>query len=353
MKLYIDESYIPEEKDSLNPNTSYAVMLTDKEKTTLEKLQKRSGHLIDKRKDELSSFVKVVLLNTYLYLNNTERDLVEDINSILKKNYYKDLDKDFIKMISESGKAQDFIREIVRTRILKTQSSTTEDEESGKEKFQFRLAKDDDLLRYIFAGTVSMSIPDYLTSLMDYFLSAPESTQRTILQYQIILALKRCTSDSRCIMINGRKGYPVIFTKIKGPINRLWVLNRKTNTIRQYPIMLIKDIVETNEYFSLTSNEQRVINLIKDIGDVTITFKIVNKTEITNLYIEEVNSFSRFMPRYDEETKQITITVNLIRAMLESRKLLSIIGTDISDLTFSDGFEELLKALEETGIKLI
>ncbi len=353
MKLYIDESYIPEEKESLNPNTSYAVMLTDKEKTSLEKLQKRFEHLIDKRKDELSSFVKVVLLNTYLYLNNTERDLVDDINSILKKSYYKDLDKDFIKMISESGKAQDFIREIVRTRILKTQSSTTEDEESEKEKFQFRLAKDDELLRYIFAGTVSMSISDYLTSLMDYFLSAPSPTQRTILQYQIILALKRCTSDSRCIMINGRKRYPVIFSKAKGPLNRLWVLNRKNNTIRQLPIMLIKEIAETNEYFSLTSNEQRVINMIKDIGDVTITFKIINKTEITKWYIDEMNLLSRFIYKYDEETKQITITVTLLRAMLESRKLTSLNGTDISDLKFSDGFEELLKVLEETGTKLI
>ena len=354
MKLYIDESYIPEEKTSLSPNTSYVVMLSDKEKKSLEKLQKRYEYLIDKRKSELSSFVKVVLLNTYLYLNNTERDLSEDISTILKKNYYKDLNKDFIKMISEPGKEQDFIREIIRTRILKTQSSTTEDEGSEKEKFQFRLAQDDDLLRYIFAGTVCMPIADYLSSLMDYFLSASLSTQRTILQYQMMLSLKRCIADQRCVMINGRKRYVLKIGKSKMLLfNAIWGLDRKEHRIYRVPLFEIKELEETNEYFDLTSNERNAIEALKNAGEVIVSFKIINEGFNPLKYLPFHQPMSlELNSENDETTKTKRCLTDFDTARRIEKILLKHKDIDIADLTFSDNYAKVYKIFEDNGMKL-
>ena len=350
MKKFITEKDIPEEKESYSPNTSYGINISEDDRKELQRLQAHYSMLIDKRKDELSSFIKVVLLNTYLYLTNMERDITEDINKIIKKSYYKDLNEDFKKMISVPSKEQDFIKELFRTRMLKAQS--IDEEESEKEYYQFRLAKDDDLLKYIFYGS-TMPINDYLTSLLDFFMASSPTTKRTILFYQINLEYNRCTKDGRYIKVNGKKLAPVHLAKTyKTSPNRLWFFDRDKQALIQILRIEIRDFEETNEYFKLSREEDNLLSAIQKCDKVKISFDITNITESTERYTEH------FIPRilgevkYDEETKHVELTMyDVARAYVRFRHLEQINGTDIANLNCSDNLKNLFTTTEETGIK--
>ena len=354
MKLSINANYIPEEQTSLSPNTCYYLYMTDGTQKELKEMQPRHEYLIDKRKNDFSSFLKVILLNTYLYVTNTEVELISDIAKTLEKEYYKDLDKDFIEKIVKSGKEQDFIKEIIRTRLLKT-TALSEDSDDAKNKLkkvQFRLAQDDDLLRYIFAGSVCMSISEYLTSLLNYFMSASYSTQKTILTYQNTLMLKRCIADHRCIFINNRKCLPLKTAKIGRTMTRdIFVYIDMTQKRIRFRHFSERDkYEESNEYFQLNSDEQKLLDAVCDYLDnqkwVTFSFDVINTGELPEIlkiiakeYINEDGTI----------TKRVTYTAMYLSDFNYTyEQLIKINGVNIKNLEYSEIIDELFKLLKET-----
>ena len=354
MKKFINESNIPEEKEEYSANTSYVVNISKTDREALQRMQSRyASLLIDKRMDEFSSFIKVILLNTYLYLTNMERDISEDIAKIAKKSYYKDLSDDFKKMISESSKEQDFIKELIRTRMLK--ADEMEDEGDEKEPYQFRLAKKgDEYLKYIFYGS-TMPLTEYLTSLLDYFISATYTTKQTILYYQILLSCKRCVKDQICIMVNGRKLIPVQIAKKDNlaSFSAIWAFDRAANRLRRIHVTEIREFEVHDEYYSLTADEKKILSAMQKCDKVTISFDVVN-TE--NRYVGHYTD-QRMMRRlfydvkYDEETKRVELTINSVaRAIVKITHLKQLENTDIANLNYSDNLKNFLQVMEETGI---
>ena len=87
------------ETEEIIMNTSYYVLLRESDIKYLDRLLSNSQHLLNKRSTARSSIIKLIVENTYLYLNNMEREFESDLNKILSKSYYKDIDSNFKKKL--------------------------------------------------------------------------------------------------------------------------------------------------------------------------------------------------------------------------------------------------------------
>ena len=150
---------------------SYTIWLTKTEIEDLDKCRERFEYLIKKQKNARSSIIKLIVENTYLYLNNMERNFSQDLNDILSKKYYADIDNKFSKRLIEGTKEYDLILELVRNQLLRVICNREVVEEV--ESVQFRLAKDDDNLLRILAGRKCFNLDEFISGYLRYFLALP------------------------------------------------------------------------------------------------------------------------------------------------------------------------------------
>ena len=83
-------NYIKEEIYE-NDGTNFYVNLTKGEIEDLHKIQEKYNKLFQKQKNAVSTLIKLIIENTYLYINNKEADIDNDINEILTKKYYRNI----------------------------------------------------------------------------------------------------------------------------------------------------------------------------------------------------------------------------------------------------------------------
>ena len=62
------------ETEEIIMNTSYYVLLRESDIKYLDRLLSKSQNLLKKRSNARSSIIKLIVENTYLYLNNMERE---------------------------------------------------------------------------------------------------------------------------------------------------------------------------------------------------------------------------------------------------------------------------------------
>ena len=279
-------------KESDISATNYTFKMTVKEKAALERIREKNEHLLKKQKQALSSMIKLIIENTYLYLNNNERFFLKDVDAIYEKPYYKDsISKDFKSRIKVGNKEYDFIKELVRNQLIRSMNNIDFDEEEELTLIQLRLAKDDERLYRIIAGKNIFNLDEFLTGYLRYFLSLPEETKKYVLTYPKAIKLERAINEHRCIIINDIKYKPFKIVDGRGAIRRKCLLcfDVLFDSFHELPgshrNILDMDIDFTEELFEPSEDEYKVLDAYNKLDVIEVSFKLLNND---NKYINQL-----------------------------------------------------------------
>ena len=347
-------------------STNYTLYLTKKEIEELERIRQRNEYVFEKQKNARSSIIKKIVENTYLYLNNNERFFMNDLEKIINKDYYNNIDMDFlrriatvdnkkIKKIKTDTKEYDLILELVRNQLLRIISSKYIDDEL--EKVQLRLAKNDEKMLRIIAGNKSLSLNDFLSGYIRYFLSLPNVTQNYILAYQTFLKLDRAIKEGKMITINDMKYKPIKVIK-PSYLDMFYKLICFDGACDSFNVlllskkiphgMILKDISFTEEDFVINSYENAVLDLYNNLNEVEISFVLVNdSSDFINKLIDVNNNaffkFEKILDLKNENNKYI------LKIKYDDRIIKNLIkenNKSIKYLCFSDNYNDFIKLTE-------
>jgi len=349
---------INESDEKENLYNSYKVKLTVSEIEALDKCRIRFDYLLKKQKNARSSIIKLIIENTYLYLNNSERFFHQDLESILGKKYYSNIDKSFVKRIKEGNKEYDFILELVRNQLLRIISNREVSEEI--KEVQFRLAKDDDNMLRIIAGNKCLTFDEFFSGYLRYFLALPLDTQKYILTYPKSIKLDRAIKEHRCIIINGIKYKPYKYGVGRGLLKTKCLLcfdaifdsfNEIPNIGRpNITSILDLDIEFTEELFEFTSYEHEVINAYNNLEFIDVSFKLLNNDnkDINKLVDDDFNHYFIIDRKHEYPLEKLKIKYNdaIIRTLHNAEK------KNIDYLCFSDNYNEFIKLTMDKQIEL-
>lgn len=336
------------EEGKLSLNTSYSVYLSEVDIDRLKRIQKHHRSYFEKQKTALSTMIRTIIENTYLYLNNMERNFNEDLSKILSKDYYKDsIDKKFEEKLKGNTKEHDLFLELLRTQLVRLLSK--KEDESELVKIQFRLTKEDDRLLRIISGNKVHNLNDFFAGYLRYFLSLPIDTQTYILTYPVGLKIDRAIKDRRYIVIDGikYKPYKVVNAPILVRCKNLLCFDSICDSFCEVPHVYLKDIELTEEYYDFNSFETDVIDAYNDLEYIEASFKILNdeNKDINNLVAEDsfVRSYKVLNLEQDGPLKKIKIRYNekIIDDLNKAYK------KNIDYLCFSDNYNRYIKLTEQ------
>ncbi len=269
-------------KDSDISATNYTFKITVSEKAKLEKIRERNECLLKKQKQALSSIIKLIIENTYLYLNNSERFFSKDMEAILSKGYYSNINRDFKSKIKNGTKEYDFIRELVRNQLIRTMNNIELDEDDELTLIQLRLAKDDERLLRIISGKNIFNLEEFLTGYLRYFLSLPYETQRYILRYPRAIKLDRAIKEHRCIIVRDIMYKPFKIVEGRGVTKNKILLcfdsmfdsfcEIASFTFSIYDL----DVEYTEELFEPSDYEYEVLDAYTKLNTMDVSFKLLN-----------------------------------------------------------------------------
>ncbi len=350
-------------------STNYTCYLTKDEINELEKIRERNEHLFNKQKNARSSIIKRIVENTYLYLNNNERNFSNDFEKIINKDYYNNIDMDFlrriasienersrkVKKIKTDNKEYELILELVRTQLLRTISNNYGDEEL--QKVQLRLAKDDEKMLRIIAGNRCLSLNDFLSGYLRYFLSLPPMTRNYILAYPTFLKIERSIKEGKIINIEGMKYKPIKLIK-PGFSHMAYTLICFDGVADSFceillsrfiaSAVVIRDIEFTEEDFVINSYERDVLDLYNNLDVIDVSFVLLNDSSVfINNIIDNrrhLLSFNRVLDIKNENNKymlKIKYDKLLINRLIKENK------KSIDYLCFSDNYNKFIKLIDD------
>lgn len=331
------------ETEEIIMNTSYYVLLRESDIKYLDRLLSKSQNLLKKRSNARSSIIKLIVENTYLYLNNMEREFESDLNKILSKSYYKDIDSNFKKKLLSNKKEYDLFKELVRNQVLKTLSvSNYDNDEEELIKVQFRLAKDDYNLVKILEGAKCQSQPDYIASYISYFMSFSGLTRHKILHYPNDLMIDRAIKDRRCIIMNNMKFKPYKIASSGFFRNDLLVGFNDNNEFVKRRLFNIDNVVETNEYFEFNTVEREILDSYFNLDTVVATFTI-ESDDFLNI-LKKYNTHSIISSNMEETKKVLTFKYNdrVIRFLDKAYG-----DGKIKHLCYSDEYQKFMKLVDD------
>ena len=347
------EERIPEEiVDS--DGTNFYVMLTKKECERLNEILKDNQKIFRVQKNATSSLIKLIIENTYLYINNNEINIGDDIRQILNKKYYRNLDENFKNLILNDKKTMDFIVELVRVRLLKQYISVPiEDENEELIKKQFRLSNDDTKVMSILMGSKALTSPDYISSLIRYFLY---SNTYEILSYKSLCIIENAMKNKEYITIDDRKIKPLfyIFEHYSKYLYCIDETNRTVSLLR-HGFFESADVRATNLKYSLSYAEEEIISMRKQLKFVTISYDIVDGIDLETARAYYLQTERRFRT---SELISRTVDGNHVEAKYKYSRYLSYSFEKylekgyITNLVFSDNYAEYRKTVDEfNGLK--
>ena len=342
--INMDKDYnkIFESDEKMNLSTSYTVKLSEKEINALEKCKNNFSNLFSKQKKANSTIIKNIIENTYLYLNNSERFFNNDVKELLNKKYFKDLDYHFINDLKEGTREYEFILELVRNQVLRIYSKREVDE---LYPVQFRLAKDDENLLRIISGNKCLSLDEFISGYLLYFLSLPQETQKYILTYPKGIKLDNAIRDKKCIIIGNMKYKPIKFVN-KGVYRRkvLLCFDAVFDSLVDIPFVLDKEIIFTEELFNINNYENEVLNSYDNLDYIDISFKLLNNDnkDINKLIDDNMKSEFIIKRAHEYPLEKIRIKYNefLIENILKQDK------KHIDYIRFSDNYNKFIKLTE-------
>lgn len=278
--------------------SSYNVFLTNSELKELDKIRVYNAGLLKKQSKARSTMIRLIIENTYLYLNNMERSFSNDVNEILGKKYFKDsMDRNFKNKLKEGSKEYEFIQELVRIQLLRVLSNRSIDNDEEFVKVQFRLTKEDERMLRIIGGKECVTMDDFLSGYLRYFLALPMDTKNYILTYPKLLKLDRAIREHQCVIIDGIKYRPYKLTNsnVFAARKALLCFDAYCDSFSEIGHIYDKDILYIEEHFEFNSEELKVIDAYNNLDYIDISFKLLNDE---NEYINKLIS--------DEKTSIIT-----------------------------------------------
>lgn len=272
---------IPEADVLINKNsflTNYTFYLTRSELETLD-------HILNNisKNDKPSTFsflIKKICYNTYLYINNIELDFESNITNITNKNYFKKINPEILKEIKDNPLFVDFIKEIVRSQVLRVVNSSIINKNDLIKK-SFRLTKKDENLLRILLGVYDMELYDYIPSLIRFFLQSNNKIQNYILSYQERLIIEAAINNKQYLIYNYNKIKPIkIITNYLSNNNEyLIAIDYKTKNLvlLNLNFSLLKDnisIHQTQEFFKISESENKLIQSYLSNNQLNMSFLI-------------------------------------------------------------------------------
>ena len=341
------EIKIPEEIVEVKDINFYTI-LTKKESDKLDRILEMNERLFRVQKKAVSSLIKLIIENTYLYINNNEIDIDEDIQKILTKKYYRDIDPDFKKTIAENQKARDFIVELVRTRLLEKYKDVPIDDETELVKKQFRLSYDDVNTMSILMGTKALSSSEYITSLIRYFLN---SNTKEILNYKSMYIIDKAIKNKEYIIVNNRKIKPICY--ICEPHGRyVFYVDEQRKRVETGSLRMLIPLTatETHQKYSLKPIEVKMAELRSQLKHVTITYDLVDGVDYDNISAMYLASnrrsfISPLLSKTTNENHVITkyrYSAHIIFRFKEYEE-----AGYIKNLKFSDNYSEYKRIVDE------
>lgn len=341
--------------DSKEGFTSLVFYLTEEENTKLENLRKVNGI---RNFATTSEFVRFIIKNTYLYLNNKERGIQSDISNLLKeKPYYKDIDKSFIQKLLYGAKEYDLFIEILRLQVLKCYKDPLVNlrETTNDKRISFRLTNEDEKdLKRIFLGNKLLSNPEFIRGYVSYFLNSTRMTQNYILSYPNMLKLERAIKEGRYISIKDEKYKPYKITTSGTVIPRYVLLGFNVDGIlTQVPLgyyISSKNIEESLLTFDFNAQEKEIIKAFENLKVIEASFKIendednvVNHNALSNIYEQKVGTVLK-LNAYKTEKGKTTISFDYsVGSTMINRLDYAERKGSIKYLCYSDNYYKFLK----------
>lgn len=325
MDNYCD--YIKEEMVEYD-GTNFYCILSKKEIDELKKILDRHRNSFRIQQNALSSLMKRIILNTYLFINNNEVDIDEDIKNILKKKYYKDLDSNISDSLFNDTKLRDFIVELVRIRTLKKYINPVEDDnEDELEKKQFRLSNEDTEIMSIIMGSSSLTRPEYISSLIRYFLRS--HNRREILYYENVLTIEKAVRDKEYVVVRNRKIKPALIIN-SGFEKRILYFNENPRKVAYSRLLFSEGLNSTitNQKYSISALENKIITLINENRTYTVSYELTGK--------EIVDSRNRHM-LYEEG---FLSPLFLVKRTIKDNVITSVFRYDLSAYDYFKNCEE-------------
>ena len=300
-----------------------------------------------------SDFIRLIIKNTYLYLNNKDRDIEEDISTILKKTYYKDLDPSLKSKLVNGSKEYDFFLELLRLQVIKcfntidTSDSSSSDEKTVRKSF--RLTRNDEQdLRKIILGNEVISRPDFLRGYIKFFLESSRSTKTYILTYPNLLKLERAIKDKRYVIINNDKYKPYKIINTRFGISLLGIKENGVLTlarISNHYRLSSPAVEETELLFSFNSHDKELLNSFESLDEVTASFKNNKTDEIFNRDLErfENSEFIFDIIEFNKNDDIYSIKYKYSISGMENIFDKAFSRGAISDLTYSPNYQKFLE----------
>ena len=348
-----DFNYIPEDDITINKKSfdvSYTFDLTNEEVKQLTKIQKTYGEILDKRKTALSSIIKTICYNTYLYINNMEKNTNELIDTISNKSYYKDIDPEFIDTLKNDELAQDFITELVRSLSLRVMNPEIIKSYPSQQK-SFRLSKEDNNLLQILMGVRDVELREFIPSLIRFFLQSTDRVQFHILSYPSILIIERCIQEKKYILYDYKRIIPLKIVNEFLAINRevLIAYDNKNKQMLRIPLYIslknsFLSIKETEQQYQLKAKEKNYIEAYLNGETIDVSFEIINNTPEVNSFLLKTKSY--YIIKRHVNDSHVELTIKNHEGILDTIRSIEKAG-DISNMTISDNYYDLLKFEEE------
>ena len=113
----------------------------------------------------------------------------------------------------------------------------------------------------IIGGKVSVTMEEFLSGYLRYFLNLPMDTRYYILTYPKQLKLDRAIREHSCIIINGikYKPYKIVNSDLLILRKNLICFDAYCDSFQIIDRIYDKDIIYTEEYFEFTQDELNVI----------------------------------------------------------------------------------------------
>lgn len=334
---------IKESMETYDKSTNYRFNLTVNEKEKLEKSIEKYSKYLPKRKNSVSSYIKKICLNSYLYINDMNNNISTDATKILQKKYYEDINKDLVKSFKKNTKEQDFIKELVRTEVLRYFASPNDDSELTQ--MQLRLADEDVELMRVYFGSKAMPVGEYITTLVRFFINQEPRNRIKIINYEKYKIVEKAIKNKTTILYHNKKYKPIQILKeyyrfVVLKTEYLLAIDVEDEEIKVLDLYDYSDIFATVEEFTLNTKEEFLIKLFEDTKTIKLSFEVVNsESEFVNNVVNKKYPYTKSKKVIDNYVElEIYNNNHFIEIIDKAEK-----ANDITNLKFEEKYYQYKK----------
>ena len=313
-----------------------------KDKTYHKKIVKRSN-------STLSTFIKSIIINTHIYLENTDILINDKISYLLKQESFDFIKKRYNKILNDDT-FKDFIKEVIKQSLIDYYLDTLKDLTKNNE-FQFRTDSYttydfEELSSYINSSSFKYNKVDYFNFLVHFFVNINSKTKEEIMYYQVNERINQALKRGHTIKINNTIIKPFsLFCHLTSKNQTLLGINSYTNEFVLISYNSIYSIEEFGVLNSLTDDEIDKLSIISN------TIKDNKIESVCDTYIK-VNTNEQVIHKLENKYQGIKIKIisddvyllNILPIYLVD--IISTFKNDLVILSSSKNIEEIIKIIK-------